>query len=315
MPDAPSSSERLRNLMNALADEEASLSDEALLAEARERGEEPQERSEALRALLQKATLDAEALSVADGTADPSATAPGRVYSMEVELRKHASKTEDERNASLGLSVVFRRRSPDHDADAAAGRWLPGPRTAIAAGFAAVCALGLLLVFVLRRDTPQVAQQHVPDTPATPDTSSTPPSLPTPPVAPTNRAAPRPPPTRPAPANRVRSGNPESESKPPDRIRTVFVDPQETELGAAARAEIVAALQGSSRLSVLEDRDAADARLRFDLSNRGRLTGELVSGNRVVWSATESVNDATPDSVRAAARRIVDRLLRKVRVG
>jgi hypothetical protein len=312
MPDTPSSSERLRNLMNAIADEEATLSDETILAEARERGEDPEERSAALRALLQEATLDADR-PAAVGKTDESEAPPKHEYSMEVELRKHASKTEDERNESVGLSVVFRRRSNDRTPDASGSRWTPGTWTAVAAGFTAVCAIGLIFVFALRerQEPPRDIAQNPPLNPPPPVENAAPSNTSPPPPQNTNgsgnanRSTPKHP-----PKPNLRSGNTSLPEVPLSRIRTVFVDLQETPLGGEARAEFVSGLRASGRLSVVEDREAADARLRFDLSKRGWLTAQLISGSRVVWSAAEPVREATPSAAGDAARRLVERLLR-----
>jgi hypothetical protein len=311
MPDTPSSPERLRNLMNAIADEEAALSDETLLAEARERGENPEERAAALRALLHDATLDVGQAS-AGGTTDEPTAAPGREYSMEVELRKRASKGEDEQNDSVGLSVVFRRRSSDRAPGASDGRWTPGAWTGIAAGFTAVCAIGLILVFVLRerQGAPRdVAQNPPSNPPSNVENHALPPSPSPPPVAHGSANANRRTPEHP-PKPHVRSGNTTLPAIPLGQIRTIFVDPQETELGSQARAEFVSGLRASGRLSVVEDRETADARVRFDLSKRGQITAELIAESGVVWSAKEPLREGAPKAAGDAARRLVERLLR-----
>jgi hypothetical protein len=66
------------------------------------------------------------------------------------------------------------------------------------------------------------------------------------------------------------------------RMRTLYADPQATEDGRRTIEAFLGPLRASGRVEIVEDEDAADARLRLTISSRGDASFEIISGQRAI---------------------------------
>jgi len=89
-------------------------------------------------------------------------------------------------------------------------------------------------------------------------------------------------------------------------VSTIYVDSQKTEIGKRAVAAFTASIVASGRMSVVEDREKADARLRLTVDPPGTITFDLISGPEPIWTTTSKSADGTPESFgRSAAEALV----------
>jgi hypothetical protein len=203
------------------------------------------------------------------------------------------------------------------------GAWLASstaPRFALAA--LAVCALGLLAVFVWSPDPEPVEVVGVTPPPLdptpqpvepVPPPSNVGPSPGPPPVSnrpdrpPVDRRTPEPDPDR---AGVLRSHEPGDIAL--RDVATVFVDLPENPSESAVRAHgaIVRQLEATGVLTALDDPDA-DARLRLQ-EKKTSLLAQFIVNRMVLWTATMPLGDPAFDAD-AEARRVVERMVETVK--
>ncbi len=296
MADTPKPpDDRLRAVMDALAESVAEAPDDEILAEAREESIDPSQRAESIRDMLFKAVDDFEA----------GRPAPAR----------------EPRPIPVQPSVLDRLRA-----------WMPRPALGYALAALLVVAPSALVVYTVAiRDDRPTNVARVDPTPEPPrveppvtnaDGGQTP-------NGPTNEAA-NPPPAKteprrpprttplpePPPDPRGTTRSPGSKFVPTANIRSIYIDlvgEQPSELARGLRDAVIAHIRAGGTFALNDVRNDADAGLRILESARGRFRFEFRGDegkDYVLWA--EQVTVKSPGDADREAGRIVLRMAETV---
>ncbi len=313
MSDDPSRrDERPSTLCDALAESIIEMTDAEAVEEAREAGEDPTASAGDVRSLLLKTLKShpAEPMPATDRADAPEDDSGTTTYLLEVRLTR-TSTTKKDRPFSLRLPFGTRSGAKDPESRSAI------PWMAIAASLLAIAVAIVSVGYLLSKPTGgRVEEIHEPLPPTTPyDPLPAPPppsEAPPSPERPAPQREPRPAPRRePSSSERIplETRAPVHEAVPLPEVRTVSVDAQEAPFARGLRDGLVAALNGSTRIDVVDKDSDADARLRIERDAKNLITVSLVSGRKVIWSTTVHADGETPEEAERLGRELANKLL------
>jgi hypothetical protein len=311
MSDRPvDEQEQLRAILNSIAESIAEAPDSELIEEKYEEGKKPSAQAEGTRAILRKAVSTYKEKEI------PSPIKDENNYSIEARLSKSTRASGEYTEENIDLSLAYKRRGRTGSSERFLDRFkaIFAPKFLTAFGFILVCTLSALFIYILRdnsgRDT-QTARQVEPKSP----TQIAPRQMPDPEKRSENVEKPlsipaqkdNPPAISKSP--RQRGGTAVPNAAPLQDVRTIFINPQESEFHQSLRSVLIEQLQASKILSFTEDRENSSARLKIIESSANQFTFELISGHAVIWTKKQTIEERTIEAASKTAKEIVERLL------